>query len=237
MCEFWYDYINCKYRDKARLCYMDIDSFVIHVKTEDFYKDIASDVERWFDTSNYDEKDKKPLPIGKNKKVIGLFKDELGGKIMTEFCALMAKAYAYKLNDDTKMKKANCTKKCVLERQITFKNYVDALFNDEVIIKSQHRFRSDHHKVCTEEVNMIALTSNDDKRIQTFDKVTTFPYGPDIFKVCESEMLSKNKLNESDEDIDNTKTEDIDNTKTEDKDEDIMIRDDGHVSELCEKWI
>ena len=70
-------------------------SFVIYIKTEDCYKDIANDVERWFDTSNYDEKDERPLPIGKNKKVIGLFKDELDEKIMTEFCALRGKAYAY----------------------------------------------------------------------------------------------------------------------------------------------
>ena len=90
---------------------MDTDSFVIYIKTEDFYKYIASDVERWFDTSNYDEKDKRPLSIGKNKKVIGLFKDELGGKIMIEFCALRAKAYAYQLDDDTEMKKAEGTKK------------------------------------------------------------------------------------------------------------------------------
>ena len=66
MYEFWYDYITRKYEDKARLCYMDTDSFVMHIKTEDFYKDIAGDVERWFDTSNYDEKDKRPLPFGKN---------------------------------------------------------------------------------------------------------------------------------------------------------------------------
>ena len=67
MYEFWYDYIKAKYSDKARLCYMDTDSFIMHIKTEDFYKDIANDVERWFDTSNYDEKDNRPLPIGKNK--------------------------------------------------------------------------------------------------------------------------------------------------------------------------
>ena len=107
MYEFWYDYIKPKYDDKARLCYMDTDSFVMHIKTEDFYKDIAGDVERWFDTSNYDEKDKRPLPIGKNKKVIGIFKDDLGGKIiMTEFCALRANAYAYKLDVDTEKKKS-----------------------------------------------------------------------------------------------------------------------------------
>ena len=65
---------------------------------------------------------------------------------------------------------------------------MDSLFNDEVIIKSQHRFRSDHHRVYTEEVNKIALSSNDDKRIQTFDKITTYPYGTNVFKVCEDEM-------------------------------------------------
>ena len=151
MHEFWYDYIKPKDGDKARLCYMYTNSFVMHIEAEDFYKDIASDVERWFDTSNYDEKDKRHLPIGKNKKVIGMFKDELGGKIMTEFCALRAKAYPYKLNDDTEMKKAKGTKKCILKKEITFKNYADALFNEEVIIRLQQRFRSDHYRVCTEE--------------------------------------------------------------------------------------
>ena len=93
MYEFWYGYIKPKYRDKAKLCYMDIDSFIIHIITEDFYEDIANDVERCFDESSYDENKTvtRPLPIGKNKKVISLFKDELGGKIMKEFCALKPK--------------------------------------------------------------------------------------------------------------------------------------------------
>ena len=85
MYKFWYDYIKPKYGDKARLCYMDTDSFVMHIKIEEFYKDIAGNTEKWFDTSNYDQADKRPLPIGKNKKVIGIFKNELGGKIMIEF--------------------------------------------------------------------------------------------------------------------------------------------------------
>ena len=92
MYEFWYDYIKPKYGDRAKLCYTD--TIVICIKTKDFYKDIANDVDRWFDASNYDVNDERPLPVGKNKKVIGLFKDELGGKIMTEFLALRAKAYA-----------------------------------------------------------------------------------------------------------------------------------------------
>ena len=122
-----------------------------------------------------------------------MFKDKLGRKIMIEFCALRAKAYVFKLDDDTEKKKAKGTKKCIVKRELIFKNYKDCLFNNEVIIKSQQRFRSDHHRVYTEEVNKIARSSNDDKRLQTFDKVTTFPNGTNVFKLCESEMLSKDK--------------------------------------------
>ena len=82
MYKFWYDYIKPKYEDRAKLCYTDTDSFIINIMTEDFFVDISDDVERSFDTSNYDENDKRPLLIVKNKKVIGLFKDKLGGKIM-----------------------------------------------------------------------------------------------------------------------------------------------------------
>ena len=81
MYKFWYNYIKPKYEDRSKLCYADTDIFVIHIITEDFFADISDDVERWFDTSNYDENDKRPLRIGKNKKVIGMFKDELGGNI------------------------------------------------------------------------------------------------------------------------------------------------------------
>ena len=149
MYEFWYDYIKPKYGDKATLCYMDTDSFVIHIKTEDFYKDIANDVERWFDTSNYDVNDERPLPIGKNNKVIVLFKDQLGRNILTEFVALRAKAYAYLMEDGSEHKKVKEAKKCVIKRELMFKNYKDSLFNNEVILKSQQRFKSDHHKVYT----------------------------------------------------------------------------------------
>ena len=134
MYEFWYDYIKPMYDDEAKLCYTDTDSLVIHIKTDDFYKDIANDVKRLFDTSNYNKKNNRPLPIGKNRKVIGMFKDEIGGKIMTEFCALRVKTYAFKLIDDTEMKKAKGAKKCTVKRQLMFENYIDALFNDKIII-------------------------------------------------------------------------------------------------------
>ena len=91
MYEFWYDYIKPMYGDKVKLCYMDTDSFAVMIETDDFFKDINNDVEKWFDTSNFDKNDNRPLLINKNRKVIGKFKDELGGKIISEFCALKAK--------------------------------------------------------------------------------------------------------------------------------------------------
>ena len=194
MYEFWYDYIKPKYQDRAKLCYMDTDSFVIHIKTEDFYEDIAGDVEEWFYTTNYEEDDKRPLPIAKNKKVIGLFKDELGGKIMKEFCALRAKTYAYLMDDDSEKKKSKGTKRYVMKRRLMFENYKDCLFNNKIILKLQHGFKSDHHDVYTVEINETALSSNDDKRLQTFDKITTYPHGTNDFKVCKSEIIDNRLL-------------------------------------------
>ena len=99
MYEFWYDYMKPKYCNKVKLRYMDTDSFIMNIKTNNFYEDIASDVENRFDTSNYEVN--RPLPTGKNKKVIGLMKDELGGKVITEFVTLRPKTYLF-LSDDGK---------------------------------------------------------------------------------------------------------------------------------------
>ena len=142
---------------------MHTDKFVVHIKTEDFFADINSDVMKWFDISNYNKNDERPLQIGVNKKVIRMFKDELGGRIMKEFCELKAKTYAYLLDDDEETKKAKRTKKCVMKRKLMFENYKDSLFNSKIIIQSQLRFKSDHHNVYTEEINKIALNSRNDK--------------------------------------------------------------------------
>ena len=115
---------------------------------------------------------------------------------MTEFCVLSAKTDAYKLDIDTELKKAKGTEKSVIKRNLMFENYKDPLFNDKIILRSQKRLRSDHNRVYTEEVNKISLISNDDKRIQTYDKITTYPYGTNIFKICENEMLLKNEFND-----------------------------------------
>ena len=182
MYEFWYDYMKPEYDDNVKLC---TDSFIIDIKTEDFYEDIADDVEKRFDTSN------RPLPTGKNEKVIGLVKDELGWKIITELIALRPKTYAYLMHDDSKIKKAKGAKKCMIKKELKFNDYKDCLLNNEIVLKSQQRFKSERHDVYNEEINKIALSSNDDKRLQTFERITSYPYGTSAGKVCKTELLSK----------------------------------------------
>ena len=170
MYEFWYDYMKPKYNVNVKLCYMDTDSFVMHIKTYDFYKDISDDVGNRFDTSNYEVK--RPLPIGKNK-IIGLMKDELGGEIIMEFISLRPKTYSYLTDNDKIDKKPKGTKKCIIKKMIKFDDYKKCLLNDKVILKSQQRFISTKHDVYTENVNKIALSNDDDKRIVSSDKITS----------------------------------------------------------------
>ena len=175
MYEFWYDYMKPKYGDNVKLCYMDTDSFVMNIKTNDFYKDIANDVGKRFDTSNYEVN--RPLSTGKNKKVIGLMKDELGRKIITEFVTLRPKTYSYLIDGGKEDKKAKGAKKCVIKRMIKFNDYKNCLLKDEVILKPQQRFISKKHDVYTENINKIELSNNDDKRIVSSDKITSYPCG------------------------------------------------------------
>ena len=121
MYEFWYDYMKPKYGNKVKLCYMDTISCIMSIKTNDFYKDIANDVENRFDNSNYEVN--RPLPTGKNKKVIGLMKDELGGKIIMEFVTLRPKTYSFLTDDGKEDKKAKGTKKCVIKNMIKLNDY------------------------------------------------------------------------------------------------------------------
>ena len=175
MYEVWYDYMKPKFNDNVRLCYMDRDSFVMHIKTNDFYKDIASDVENRLHTSNYEVN--RPLATGKNKEVIGLMKDELGGKIITEFVTLRPKTYSFLTDDGKEDKKAKGTKKCVIKKMIKFNDYKKCLLNGGIILKSQQRFISNKHDVYKEDVNKIALSNDDDERIVSPDKISSYPYG------------------------------------------------------------
>ena len=111
-------------------------------------------------------------------------------KIITEFAALRPKAYSYLDNYGNDHKKAKGTKKCVIKQKLVFTNFKDCLFNNKNLYRSQQRFKNYNHDVYTEEVNQIALSSDDDKRLQTFDRITTYPYGTNAFKVWDSEMLN-----------------------------------------------
>ena len=123
MYEFHYDYMKPKYNnDCLQLCYMDTDPLVYQIETNDFYADISDDVEERFDTSGYNKEDAGPLPIGKNKKVIGLMKDELGGAITTEFIALRPKLYSYIKLNGSEDKKCKGIKKCVVKKTLKFKD-------------------------------------------------------------------------------------------------------------------
>ena len=173
--EFWYDFIKSKYESNAKLCYMDTDSFIINVKTENFYKDISENVIERFDTSNYIHD--RPLPIGVNKKVLGLMKDKLGGGIIAELVALRPKAYSYKTEDNIELKKAKGTKKCIINKMLSFNDYKKCLFDNGKVLRLQQSFKSDNHIVYTENINKIALSCNDDKRFVATDGIESYPYG------------------------------------------------------------
>ena len=184
MYEFHYDYMKPNYDGensrllgtlRLKLCYMDTDSLVYEIKTEDFYTDIVDDVPARFNTSGYCPN--RPLSIGLNKKVIGLMKDELGGAIMTEFMALRPKLYSSKKLDGSEDKKCKGIKKCVVKKILTFEDYKTCLFNDSTEYRFQLMFRLSKHEVHTIEVNKVALNRDDDKRISKRDGISTFVRG------------------------------------------------------------
>ena len=151
-----------KYPEGLTLCYIDTDSLIYDIETDDFYKDIAEDVKDRSDTSSYNPN--WPLPVGLNKKVIGLMKDELGGEVMTEFVTLRPKMYAYKTGE-SESKKCKGMKKCVIHKTISFEDYKACLFSGETSYGSQLMFRSSKHKVKMLEVNKLALSRDDDNRV------------------------------------------------------------------------
>ena len=145
MYEFWYDYIKPKYQNNAKLCYMETDCFIIYIKIGGFYKDIENYIKNGLTHQIIKNDDKRPLPRGMNKKVIELMKDELGGNNMTELVAFRPKTYSYLKDDDSNDKKAEGTKKYIIKRTVTFNDYKDCLFMDEIILKLQQRFKSETH--------------------------------------------------------------------------------------------
>lgn len=193
MYELWYNYLLPKYGDRVRLCYMDTDSFIFRVETNDFYADILPDLNNWFDTSKIDEKLDGCMPIGVNARVIGKFKDEASGKIITEFVTLASKLYAYKDADDNIEKKNKGVKKCAIKAVLNCNHYMNALLLNKTIRGTQQRFKSVNHTIYTEEVNKVLLSRKDDKRIQSFDGITTYLYGINSDLLNKLETIVKNK--------------------------------------------
>ena len=187
MYEFHYDYMRPKYGNKIGLCYMDTDSFFYEIETEDFYKDIAKDVEKGFDTSGYSTDDNRSLLIGKNKKKIGLMKDELGRKIMTEFVALRTKMYTYRKIDRLTAqhedfiacdeKRCKGTKRCLVSEGFTFDDYNTCLFDGKTIYREQTLFENKRHEVYSVNKYRIALNRDDNKRTVQADGIITLARG------------------------------------------------------------
>ena len=129
--------------------------------------------------------------------MIGLMKDELVVKIMTEFAAVRPKTYSCLMDDGKNDKKAKATKKCVIKRILKFSDYKNCLMNNESIIKSQQRFKSEAHSVYIEEFNKIALSSNDDKRLQAFDGIPSYSYGKSAGKLRKTEIITQMKIKQN----------------------------------------
>ena len=177
MYDFHYNYIKQKYGDKAKLLFTDTDSLFYEIETEDFYKDISGDVKDRFDTSDYPENHPSGIPTGINKKVLGMFKDETGGKIIKEFVGLRAKLYSYKMHEGEESKKCKGVKRQVVEKSISHEDYKTCLRTGKEQLRKQNILRSYEHEVYTEEVNKVALSAEDDKRYILSDGVHTLAWG------------------------------------------------------------
>ena len=177
MYDFHYNYIKKKYGDKAKLLLTDTDSLMYEIQTEDFYKDISGDVKDRFDTSGYPLDHPSDIPSGFNKKVLGMFKDEVNGDIIDEFVALRAKLYSFKMFEGKEIKKCKGIKKSVVKKSITHEDYKKCLLTGKEQLRKQNIIRSYKHEVYTEEVNKVALSASDDKRYILEDGIGTLALG------------------------------------------------------------
>ncbi|XP_072048278.1 uncharacterized protein [Amphiura filiformis] len=175
--DFHYGYVKPMYGDRAKLLFSDTDSLAYEIRTEDFYRDIAPDLDARFDTSNYSADHPSGIRTGVNKKVLGKFKDEAGGKQIAELVGLRAKLYAFRMHKGSEEKKCKGVKKAVVKKKITFDDYKKCLLSGEPQMRRMNVIRSYKHEVYTEEVNKIALSANDGKRIVLPDKIHTLAHG------------------------------------------------------------
>ena len=176
MFDFHYNYIKNKYGKKAELLFTDTDSLMYEIKTKDFYKDIYIDVKNKFDTSDYPSDHPSGIITGANKKVIGMFKDEVAGKQITHFVGLRPKLYSYKVEDEKELKKCKGIKKNVIKKKLDFDDYFKCLFTGEKEMRSMKIIRSENHDIYSKEVNKVALSNQDDKRQVLNDNIHTLAF-------------------------------------------------------------
>ena len=174
MFDFHYNYIQNKYgHNRAKLLFTDTDSLMYEITTDDIYKDISKDIKRKFDTSDYPPDHPSGILTGVNKKVIGMFKDEVAGRQITHFVGLRPKLYSFKVEGEKANKKCKGIKKNVVKKGINFQDYFECLFFGEKQMRSMKIIRSENHNIYSQEVNKVALSNEDDKRMVLEDKVHT----------------------------------------------------------------
>ena len=165
--DFYYNYIKQKCGDTAKLLFTDTDSLMYEIQTEDFYMDISKDVKHRFDTTDYPPDHPSGIPSGFNKKVLGMFKDEAGGKVIDEFVGLRAKLYSYKMFEGEESKKCKGVKKSVVKKSIAHEDYTKCLLTGKEQLRKMNVITSYKHVVYTEEINKVALSPDDDKKAYT----------------------------------------------------------------------
>ena len=156
MFDFHYNYIQRKYgHSHAKLLSTDTDSLMYEINTDDFYKDISKDISKKFDTSDYPPSHPSGILTGVNKKVIGMFKDEVAGRQITHFVGLRPKLYSFKVEDEKANKKCKGIKKNIVKKDISFEDYVQCLFSGEKQMRSMKIIKSENHDIYSKEVNKV----------------------------------------------------------------------------------
>ena len=172
MYDFYYNHLKKLYTHNIRLLYIDTDSLIVHVQTDDLYKDMAQNLDD-YDTSNYPAG--HPLFSTANKKIIGKSKDELGGQLLTEFIGIRPKMYSYVGEDSGK--RAKGVKKSVLRKSITHEDYRSCLLDKKVYTCDMPGLRSRAHTIYGETVHKVALAPLDTKRYILDDGISTLAFG------------------------------------------------------------
>ena len=176
--DFHYNYILKKYpagaSGEAQVLFADTDSLMYQIQSDDFYEDISEDIEDKFDTSDYPTDHKSGILTGVNKKVIGMFNDEVAGQQITHFVGLRPKLYSFKIeNNREDVRKCKGIKKNVVKKSLSFQQYVQCLFSGEKQMKSMKIIRSENHDIYSKEIKKVALSADDNKRIVMDDKINT----------------------------------------------------------------